>query len=550
MDTQWWRGATIYQIYPRSFADDNADGIGDLAGIISRLPYVASLGVDGIWLSPFFTSPMRDFGYDVSDHRGVDPMFGTLEQFDELVGEAHRLQLKVVIDQVWSHTASEHPWFQESRQDRLNAKADWYVWADPRDDGGPPNNWLSWMGGPAWRWEPRRQQYHLHHFLPQMPDLNFHCPAVQEAMLDIGRFWLDRGVDGFRLDTANLYAHDPLLRDNPPAPPDRRGDSPVLMQDHLYTMNQPQSRAFLQRLRTVMDDYPGTMAVGEIGGANAIDTMQDYTRGNDALHTAYSFAFLGTRPDVSTVNQHLSQWGDGDGWPSWAFSNHDVPRVATRWGLGSAAGFGFGAGLVRTDAAPAHSPGPSALTWMALLIALRGTLFLYQGEELGLTQSDVPFERLQDPYGLANWPLNPGRDGCRTPMPWEHDAPEAGFSRVHPWLPADPAHAHLAVNLQERDPASMLHHTRALLGLRRTHAALRTGSCEVLMADSTSSTLVLRRGSGAQAVVALFNFGVQQTPWPQDLTRHCGDLLWSTPPTPQPGQPIVAGSAAFYLCRG
>ena len=257
MSMDWWRGATLYQIYPRSFADANGDGVGDLAGVTAKLPYVAALGVDGIWLSPFFTSPMRDFGYDVADHLGVDPLFGTGADFDALLAVAHRLGLKVVIDQVWSHTAAEHPWFQESRASRDNAKADWYVWADAKPDGSPPNNWQSWMGGPAWRWEPRRRQYHLHNFLPQMPDLNFHCPAVQDAVLGIAGHWLARGVDGFRLDTANLYFHSRGLQDNPPLPEDRRGDAPVLMQQHLHNADQPEAPAFFERLRALMDGHGG-----------------------------------------------------------------------------------------------------------------------------------------------------------------------------------------------------------------------------------------------------------------------------------------------------
>ncbi len=547
MSTEWWRGATLYQIYPRSFADANGDGIGDLVGITRHLPYVASLGVDGIWLSPFFPSPMRDFGYDVSDHRGVDPRFGTLADFDALLAEAHRLGLKVVIDQVWSHTAAEHPWFQESRASRDNPKADWYVWADAREDGSPPNNWLSWMGGPAWRWEPRRRQYHLHHFLPQMPDLNFHCPAVQDAVLDVARFWLDRGVDGFRLDTANLYAHDPQLRDNPPAPPGQRGDAPVLMQAHTRTMDQPESLAFLQRLRAVMDGYPGRMTVGEIGGADALATMLAYTRGTDALHTAYSFAFLGERPDAATVARQLAPWASGEGWPSWAFSNHDAPRVATRWGGGGGAGFGFGGGLPGQGDCRLEGSGPGPLTWMALLTALRGTLFVYQGEELGLPQSEVPFERMQDPYGLAHWPLNPGRDGCRTPMPWVHDAPHAGFGGAEPWLPADRAHAALAVNVQEADANSMLNHTRALLRLRRGQAALRSGDCEVLHAQG--DVLALRRGEGESAVLALFNLGSTSAPVPTTLAPGALDparCLWAVPGAGASDQTLPAGAAAFY----
>lgn len=541
MHTDWWRGATLYQVYPRSFADANGDGIGDLPGLIERLPYIAAMGVDGLWVSPFFPSPMRDFGYDVSEHCGVDSRFGTLADVDRLVTEAHRLGLKLLIDQVWSHTAAEHPWFQASRAGRDGPMADWYVWADPKPDGSPPNNWQSWMGGPAWRWEPRRRQYHLHQFLPQMPDLNFHCPAVQDAVLEIARFWLERGVDGFRLDTANLYAHDALLRDNPPAEPGQRGDSPVLMQRHVYTMDQPESLAFLRRLRPLMDRYPDRFTVGEIGGPEPMATMQAYTGAGDALHTAYSFAFLGERPDAAGVARQLTAWDTSAGWPSWAFSNHDVPRVATRWGDGGPAGFGFGG-----PGATSTRGGAGALTWMALLIALRGTVFIYQGEELGLPQSQVPPERMQDPYGLANWPLLPGRDGCRTPMPWQHDAPQAGFSAAESWLPADAAHAALAVDRQEADGASMLQHTRALIALRRRESALRSGANRVLSAQG--EVLALQRGDGPGALLALFNLGAVPAPLPAlppgalDPAR----CLWAHPAPLSATLALPAGAAAFY----
>jgi alpha-glucosidase len=516
---EWWRGAALYQIYPRSFQDSNGDGVGDLAGIRARLDYVASLGVDGIWLSPFFPSPMRDFGYDVSDHCDVDPMFGTLAHFDALLARAHDLGLKVIIDQVWSHTAAEHPWFQQSRESRDNPRADWYVWADPKPDGTPPSNWQSWMGGPAWRWEPRRQQYHLHNFLPQMPDLNFHCPAVQDAILAIAEFWLERGVDGFRLDTANLYFHDRALRDNPALPPGAAGDSPVLMQRHQFNANQPETLPFLERLRELLDRYPDRMAVAEIGGADGVQRMIEYTQGNRRLHTAYSFALLGDRRDAAYVAGCLAPWQSQDGegllaWPSWATSNHDVPRVASRWGAGSAGTFAFGGAQAPAAATDHAGPGASPQLHLALLAALRGTIFLYQGEELGLPQSELAFEDLQDPFGKAHWPLSKGRDGCRTPMPWEAAAPCAGFTGGAPWLPPDPVHRALAVDVQERDPSSILAFTRTLLALRRQHAALRIGSLEVEHADE--SLLTVRRRHGDDSLWLAFNLGAvgRQVPAP------------------------------------
>ena len=487
----WWRGAALYQIYPRSFADSNGDGIGDLPGITARLDFVAGLGVDGIWLSPFFQSPMRDFGYDVSDYRAVDPIFGTLADFDALVARAHALGLKVIIDQVWSHTAIEHPWFTESRSSRDNPKADWYVWADAKPDGSPPTNWQSWMGCGTWTWDTRRQQYYLHNFLPQMPDLNFHNAEVQDAILDIGRFWLDRGVDGFRLDTANYYCHDRSLQDNPPQPADKRGNIPAAMQQHLHNVCQPETVLFHERVRQLLDEYSGRMIVAEIGSQHSLERMIEYTRGSDRLHTAYSFLLLGPQPTPQRLTEIMAPWQQGDGaaaWPSWAMSNHDAPRVATRWAQGHAA---------------------RAQQFMVLLACLRGTLFIYQGEELGLPQSEIAFEDLQDPFGKAHWPLEKGRDGCRTPMPWMANAPVAGFSTGKPWLPADAAHAALAVDEQEADAASTLHLTRRVLALRRAHPALRLGRFDTLFADD--AVLVMQRVLEGETVLAAFNFGNEPT---------------------------------------
>jgi len=514
----WWRGASLYQIYPRSFADSNGDGIGDLRGITERLDYVASLGVDGIWLSPFFRSPMRDFGYDVSDYRAVDPMFGTLDDFDALVARAHALGLKVVIDQVWSHTAIEHPWFEESRQSRDNPKADWYVWADARPDGSPPTNWQSWMGCPTWTWEPRRRQYYLHNFLPQMPDLNFHHPEIQDAILAVGRFWLERGVDGFRLDTANYYCHDPLLRDNPPQPPERRGDIPAAMQQHLFNVCQPQTLIFLERVRALTDEFEARFTVAEIGSANNLERMIEYTSGTRRLHTAYSFVLLGVQPKADALLGLMTPWLQGEGaqaWPSWALSNHDAPRVATRWAQGDE---------------------DRSKQLLALLTVLRGTVFIYQGEELGLTQSDLAFDQLQDPYGKAHWPRDKGRDGCRTPMPWATSEPHAGFSKAgKTWLPIDPAHQARAVDLQEGDAASCLQLTRRLLALRRAHPALCLGSFEPLWADE--QVLVVLRREGDDAVLLAFNlsdasrtveFGQAFSCTPQSITVGAAQWVGSS----------------------
>lgn len=534
----WWRGAVIYQVYLRSYADGDGDGLGDFRGLIARLDHIASLGVDGLWLGPFYPTPDRDFGYDVSNHREVDPRFGSLADLDVLLREAHARGLKVITDQVWSHTAAEHPWFVESRSSRDNPKADWYVWADARADGSPPTNWQSWMGGSAWRWEPRRGQYHLHNFLPTMPDLNLHHPEVQQAILDLADFWLARGVDGFRLDTVNLYFHDRLLRDNPPLPPERRGNSPVLMQEHRYNADQPETLLFLQALRQRLDAYDARMAVGEIGGAAWDARMAEYTEGQSRLHTAYSFAFLGPRPSPVEIATRLGAWSARSGWPSWAFSNHDVPRVATRWsGAGSTAfDFGLGGG----DGAAGSGTPPA--TWMALLLALRGTVFIYQGEELGLEEATVPFERMRDPFGLAHWPQVTGRDGCRTPMPWQRDAPHAGFSTVEPWLPLADSHREQAVDRQSQAPQSMLAITRRLIALRQAHPALRSGDLEVRAADDSLLHLVRRLQSSV--VHAVFNLGANARRCPFDAADQ--RTLWSGGATAAPTCLDLPPGAAWY----
>ena len=338
----WWRGGVIYQIYPRSFQDSNGDGIGDLPGITQRLDHIAALGADGIWISPFFKSPMKDFGYDVSDYNDVDPMFGTLDDFRALVARAHALGLKVMIDQVLSHCSDQHPWFVESRSSRDNPKADWFVWADAKDDGNPPNNWLSIFGGSAWQWDTRRCQYYLHNFLTSQPDLNFHHPAVQDALLDTVKFWLDLGVDGYRLDTVNFFFHDAQLRDNPgrgapdPSNPDPAVNpyNPYGWQRHVYDKSRPENLPFLQRLRALLDQYPDTTMVGEIGDDDGLARVAEYTAGGEKLHMAYCFDLLGEAHDAPFLHGFLSRFNTivGDGWPCWALSNHDVVRSATRWG--------------------------------------------------------------------------------------------------------------------------------------------------------------------------------------------------------------------------
>jgi len=486
----WWRGAVIYQIYPRSFMDSNGDGVGDLPGITGKLDYVAALGVDGIWLSPFFTSPMADYGYDVSDYRDVDPLFGTLADFDALLAKAHGLGLKVIIDQVYSHTSEAHGWFKESAGSRDNPKADWYVWADPKPDGTAPNNWLSVFGGPAWTWGARRRQYYLHNFLTQQPDLNFHSAQVQQAVLDVARFWMDRGVDGFRLDVANYYFHDAALTDNPPAEYERPPGWTYAYQRHLHDKSQPETLGFLKRLRAVTDAYADRMMLGEIGDDEPLARQLEYTAGKDLLHTAYSFHLLdGRKGSADLFKEAVEPWRAAAGWPSWSLGNHDFVRFPTRLG-------GSSPSADQVDAL------------MAALFCLRGTLFLYEGDELGLPQANVPFEKLRDPYAIAAYTGDSGRDGTRTPFPWSATAPHAGFtSSDDPWLPIDPRHAAMALDAQEGKPDSHLAVTRELIALRKAHAALRVGSADIL--DAPEGVLAVLRVQGNEQVLCVVNLGAE-----------------------------------------
>ena len=499
----WWKGAVIYQIYPRSFADSDGDGIGDLRGIERHLDYVASLGVDCVWISPFFPSPMRDFGYDVADYCDVDPVFGCLEDFQSLLARAHALGLKVIIDQVYSHSSDQHPWFQESRSSRDNSRADWYVWADAKPDGTPPSNWQAVFGGPSWTWDARRGQYYLHNFLPEQPDLNLHNPEVQDAMLQVARFWLERGVDGFRFDAINFAMHDPDLRDNPPAPPGGKRTRPFDFQEHLHNQSHPAIVGFLERLRALVDSYPSRFALAEVGGERALQEMQEYTAGATRLHSAYGFDFLyAEQLTPALVAQSARQWPAqaGIGWPSWAFENHDSPRAIPRWCDGEH----------RDQFARAK---------LLLLSCLRGSVIVYQGEELGLTQVDVPFEKLQDPEAIANWPQTLSRDGARTPMPWRRDAAGHGFTTGEPWLPFGDDHPALAVDVQETDANSLLAFTRSVIEMRRRLPALCWGDFELL--EAGGQKLVFERAAEGQRLRCTFNLSGTEAP----LSPHNGALF-------------------------
>jgi alpha-glucosidase len=499
--SHWWQGAVVYQVYPRSFNDSNCDGIGDLQGIINKLDYIASLGVDAIWISPFFKSPMKDFGYDISDYREIDPMFGTMADFDKLIANAHKLGIRLMIDQVLSHTSDQHAWFLQSRKSQYNDKADWYVWADAKDDGSPPNNWLSIFGGSAWQWEPRRCQYYLHNFLSSQPDLNFHNPQVRQAVLDNVEFWLKKGVDGLRLDAINFCYHDQQLRDNPPKPAnERKGrgfkeDNPYAYQYHYYNNTRPENIDFVEQLRSLLDHYPGTVSLGELSSEDSLASMAEYTQGNTRLHMGYSFELLGDAFSASYIRQTVETLESKmqDGWPCWAISNHDVQRVLSRWGNGQ------------------HNEAFAKLLFV-MAASLRGSLCSYQGEELGLTEAQLKYEDLQDPYGITFWPKFKGRDGCRTPFPWHKDAVFGGFSSAKPWLPMPQEHLQLAVDVQDELPNSVLNTYRNFIHWRKQHTTLLYGDIHFL--DAPEPILAFVRSQEERSLLLCFNLSAQQQDFP------------------------------------
>lgn len=522
---EWWRAAVIYQVYPRSFMDTNGDGIGDLPGITAKLDYIAALGVDIVWISPFFTSPMKDFGYDVADYCDVDPIFGTLADFDQLVQRAHQLGLKIMIDQVLSHSAEAHPWFVESRSSRDNPKADWYVWSDPKPDGNPPNNWLSIFGGSAWQWDTRRRQYYLHNFLTSQPDMNFHQPAVQQAHLDNMRFWLERGVDGFRLDACIFHFHDQQLRSNPPANVQNTTSvsvaNPYGMQAHVYDNTRPENLGFMVKVRTLLNEY-GAISIGEIGSDDALDVMAQYTGGGDKLHMAYSFNLLTTENSAHHIRTQVEEFEAkvAGGWASWSVGNHDVVRVRTRWGGN-------------------QSPAAFAKVVLAMQLSLKGTPCLYQGDELGLTEAEVPYEALQDPVGITFWPDFKGRDGCRTPMPWMCDQPHAGFSSGQPWLPVSDEHAASAVDAALTDADSVLNFARRLIAWRKTVPQLLNG--EIAFFHAPEPVLAFRRDlANADSVFAAFNLGNATMTFDWADAAGCTDL-------PGSGLPGTAAQGQIHL---
>lgn len=485
MDAPWYQGASVYQVYIRSFCDSNGDGQGDLPGLTSRLDYIAGLGVDAIWLSPMHPSPNRDWGYDVSDYEGVQPDYGTLADFQALLQGAHARGLKVILDEVLAHTSDEHAWFAASR-DGDAGKRDWYVWADPKEDGTVPNNWLSVFGGPAWSYQPARRQYYHHKFLRQQPKLNWQNDDAREAALRVLDTWLERGVDGFRLDVANAFFHDATLTDNPPVPHGARDayawSAAANLQRHLNDSNREENRALLDIVRLRVERHDDRFVFGEF--SEEFERSGCYLPPDKGLHAGYNFALLHAT-DAAAIRAHLETLAaHPDHWPCISFSNHDVIRTVTRFG---------------------DEPGTAKL-YLALLLALRGTVLMYQGEELGLTEVTLRRDQLRDPVGDLYYPLFKGRDGCRTPMPWDASS-SLGFTSGTPWLPLGPDHAPLAVAEQAGDPDSNLSFARAMLARRRGSNALRLGTQTLL--DAPLPVIAFLREQGEEKLLCVFNLGTE-----------------------------------------
>lgn len=503
LSENWWESAVFYQIYPRSFKDSNNDGIGDLAGVIEKLDHLndgkgGGLGIDAIWFSPFFPSPQADFGYDVSDYCNIDSDYGTLEDFDQLVEESHRRGIKIVLDLVLNHSSDQHKWFQESRKNSTNSKVDWYVWADPKPDGSPPNNWLAVFGGAAWTFEPQRGQYYLHNFLPEQPDLNWYNPEVREALADVVRFWMKRGADGFRLDTANYYAYDRQLRDNPKRPgnselmEDGQEANPLSQYITKYSKDRPENLEFIHYLRKIFDES-GAVSIGEIGSAEGLESTlklgTDYVKKGKGLHLAYTFSMLNKNMSAEYLEHVLRVTEESieDGWPCWSLSNHDCMRMISRFDC-----FGERDGFQQM--------------MLLLLLSLRGTPIIYYGEEVDMQEYEITKDELRDPQGIRFWPDIKGRDGCRLPFPWDSKLTNQGFnSGTKPWLPAANK---LSLDQAKADSGSTFHVLQEMLQIRKKFPALQNGSYRKILLDG--DCFVFERKTEDETMLIAANFSTEE----------------------------------------
>lgn len=482
---RWWQTGVVYQIYPRSFQDSNGDGVGDLQGIINRLDYLQWLGINAIWISPIYPSPMADFGYDVANYTDIHEMFGDLATFDRLVAEAHQRDIRVILDFVPNHTSDEHPWFVESRSSRDNSRRDWYIWKDAQPDGSPPNNWVSAFGGKAWTWDETTGQYYLHLFLNKQPDLNWRNPEVVAAMHDVLRFWLDRGVDGFRMDVVSYIIKDPAFRSNPVREASNGGLGEWVNQEHRYDTNQPEVHDYLRGFRRVIEEYDDRVTIGEIWEFDRAKWVQYYGKDLDELHLPFNFDLLNKpwqaaafRASVEELEAEMPEHAQ----PNYVMGSHDISRLATRYGRQA----------VRVAA--------------MLLLTLRGTPTIYLGEELGMEDGVIPPDRVQDPQGVGLGDAFT-RDVCRTPFQWSGEA-FAGFSDHEPWLPVADGYETRNVEMQRSDPRSVLNLYRQLLSLRAQHPALHGGDYESVSHDNPDAYLYQRSAGNERMLVAL-NFGDQ-----------------------------------------
>jgi len=493
---EWWKTAVIYQIYSRSFFDSNGDGFGDLQGIIDKLNYLVDLGVDAIWLTPVYPSPDADYGYDTTDHCAIDPRYGTLDDFDRLLNEAHVRGIKVIMDIVLAYTSDQHPWFVESRKSRDNPYHDYYLWHDPASGGRVPNNWLSMFGGKAWEYVPELGQYYYHYFYKQQPDPNWRHPEVRRAQLEVFKFWLKRGVDGFRLDVFNLYFKDEQFHSNPPVTGENRfpgleGLRPFAWQDHIYECDRPEMMPVLKEIRDILNEYPGSYAVGETLMPTA-KKAAGYC-GPDRLHQAFNFKLLECPWSARRFLQAVLDFESAleDNWPNQVLGNHDRKRIAERYARG------------RDDA--------RLKVAAAMLLTLRGTIFIYYGDEIGMRDVHLKRSELLDPLGRHYWPANVGRDGCRSPMQWD-GSPNSGFSRCKPWLRVDNDYSIRNVAAYEKDGDSLLHFYRSLIGCRRQHPALLEGDFVPLTLSPKSVLAYLRRNRD-ETIMVILNFGHNTKSW-------------------------------------
>lgn len=477
----WWQTGIIYQVYPRSFQDSNGDGIGDLKGIVQRLDYLKWLGITAVWLSPIYPSPMADFGYDISDYKGIHPLFGSMDDFDELLQQAHQRGIKLLLDLVPNHTSDKHPWFLESRSSKENPKRDWYIWKDAREDGSLPNNWLSVFGGPAWEWDEATGQFYYHAFLKEQPDLNWRNPEVQTAMLDVMKFWLDKGVDGFRVDVMWHMIKDEQLRDNPVNPDYLSHMATYEQLLPVYSTDQPEVHQIVQKMRRLLDEYANRMMIGEIY-LPIHKLITYYGPDNNGAHLPFNFMLLSLPWEAQKIAAAIDEYEGAlpqNAWPNWVLGNHDQPRITSRVGL------------------------QQAKVAALLLLTLRGTPTIYYGEELGMRDVPIPFDEVQDPQGLNMPDKNLSRDPARTPMQW-NNSEYAGFSNTQPWLRLSSTYKRVNVEVQKDDPYSHLNLYRRLIELRQNELSLMAGDYKPLYADHQALAYI-RQAPSAKAFLIVLN---------------------------------------------